>query len=116
MIVITVALVILISYLLMLLIVYRFKYTSKETQTPIPIRKIIKLFDVNNFNKWFNDPNNNSTYSHSGIFLRLDKLSQSMIEEYINSHENDTDRHFDETLLITFMDDIRKDWLKKINK
>jgi hypothetical protein len=35
------------------------------------------FFNVDNFNKWFNDPNNKAVYANTGIFLRLDKLSES---------------------------------------
>lgn len=41
------------------------------------------VFNVHNFNNWFKHPNNNAVYAHLGIFLRLDKLSESHITDYL---------------------------------
>ena len=41
------------------------------------------IFNVDNFNNWFNATDNNAIYAHSGIFLRTDKLSESHIHDYI---------------------------------
>ena len=75
------------------------------------------LFNVDTFNTWFNDKNNNAVYAHSGIFLRLDKLSQSHIEDYLVKCYNlsifDLNMHED---IVKFHDEIRKDWLKKTNQ
>lgn len=35
------------------------------------------VFNVDNFNTWFCDPNNNAVYVNKGIFLRVDKLSEA---------------------------------------
>ena len=40
------------------------------------------VFNVSNFNQWFQDPNNNAVYANRGIYLRIDKLS---IQECSNS-------------------------------
>ena len=46
--------------------------SKKEDKTPkrvIPLEEII--FNVDNFNIWFNHPENGATYANSGIFKRL---------------------------------------------
>ena len=74
------------------------------------------LFNVDDFNKWFNSDNNGS-YANPGIFLRLDKLSDYMIYDYfkylyITDVENKmTDEY--RTQFNKFYDDIRKDWTEK---
>lgn len=74
--------------------------------------------NVERFNKWFNSPKDSSVYAHSGIYLRVDKLSQHHIEEYIKSEIMGLVEYelFDLSDLIKFEDDIRKNWIKKINK
>lgn len=76
------------------------------------------VINVDNFNLWFNHPDNGATYAHPGIFLRLDKLSTNHIVEYmekcygINGY-NVPSEEYD---VQNFMDIIRKDWIKKINE
>lgn len=41
------------------------------------------IIDVEKFNNWFNSNKDPNVYAHPGIFLRLDKLSQGHIEDYI---------------------------------
>jgi hypothetical protein len=41
------------------------------------------VFNVDNFNKWFNDLIIKAVYANTGIFLRLDKLSESHIKDYL---------------------------------
>ena len=41
------------------------------------------VFNVDNFNKWFNAPDNNAIYANPGIYLRIDKLSEDCITDYI---------------------------------
>ncbi len=58
--------------------------SKKEDKTPkrvIPLEEII--FNVTNFNIWFNHPENGATYANSGIFKRTDKLSETHIDEYL---------------------------------
>lgn len=75
------------------------------------------LFNVDTFNTWFNDENNNAVYANPGIFLRLDKLSESHIKDYLlkchNIHSSDYDFHEE---IRNFYDEIRKDWINKMNK
>jgi hypothetical protein len=53
----------------------------KEIIRPFNVPDYITC-NVENFNNWFNAKNNNAEYAHSGIFLRLDKLSESHIQDY----------------------------------
>ncbi len=97
-----------------------FKKKEKVTE-PIEIPSEDVIFNVDNFNKWFNDPNNNAVYAHTGIFLRLDKLSDSHITDYMEKCYGIKDG---ETFLWSqplfkmiseFIDRIREDWRNKLN-
>lgn len=91
-----------------------FKSIFKKKATFVP-RKYV-LFNVETFNTWFNSRDNEAVYAHSGIFLRLDKLSESHIKDYlIKCHGlvlSDWDIHED---ISNFYEEIRKDWLKKLD-
>jgi hypothetical protein len=91
---------------------FRKKSEFKEVFKP----KGYVLFNVDTFNAWFNDKDNNAVYANPGIFLRLDKLSISHIQDYlIKCHGlNLTDYDFDEEIR-NFYDEIRADWFNKIN-
>ena len=54
---------------------------EKQPKRVIPLEEII--FNVDNFNIWFNHPGNGATYANSGIFKRTDKLSETHIDEYL---------------------------------
>lgn len=77
------------------------------------------ILSVDAFNEWFNDPLNNAVYAHSGIFLRLDKLSYSHIEDYLDKNHNIDRGHpfYNDPmfylLLCDFQEDIRNDWIQK---
>jgi hypothetical protein len=78
------------------------------------------IFNVDNFNDWFNDPNNNAVYANEGIFLRLDKLSESHIDDYLlKKYKLDNGAFlFSKPYVSMKMDfhrEIIKDWLNKIN-
>jgi hypothetical protein len=82
---------------------------------PVPDYIVIS---VDNFNLWFNAPNNCATYAHPGIFLRLDKLSQHHIEEYFEICYGITEKNHNfvysfEKTICGFMEEIRLDWRKK---
>jgi hypothetical protein len=92
--------------------------SRKETDRVIPDESII--FNVDNFNDWFCDPNNGAVYANKGIFLRVDKLSESQIIDYI---EKKWGIKKDETFLWSkpfnimvsnFHKEIRKDWVNKL--
>lgn len=85
----------------------------KKKPTFIPKKYVI--FNVDIFNTWFNDKNNNAVYANTGIFLRLDKLSKSHIEDYLVKCHGLTlsDWDINEDIEI-FYNKIRKDWMKKI--
>jgi hypothetical protein len=91
-----------------------FKSIFKKKATFAPKKYV--LFNVDTFNTWFNDKYNDAVYAHSGIFLRLDKLSESHIEDYlVKCHGLDLsnwDIHED---IRNFYEEIRKDWLKKLD-
>ena len=79
------------------------------------------IFNVDSFNDWFNDPNNNAVYAHEGIFLRLDKLSEGHIDDYLLKRYNLVSGSFlfskpFITLKLDLYKAIRKDWSNKLNK
>ena len=79
----------------------------------IPKRYVI--FNVDTFNVWFNSGDNESGYVNSGIFLRLDKLSESMIEDYLTQCHGLNLSEWNIGLeIINFQSEIKKDWLKKL--
>ncbi len=96
---------------------FRNFFSKKKETEEVNIIPDDIIFNIDNFNNWFNDPNNNAVYAHSGIFLRLDKLSQSHIEDYmyksyripINSNE-----YYDK--ISDFYYKIRDDWRAKLNE
>lgn len=83
----------------------------------IPLEEII--FNVDNFNIWFNHKDNGAEYAHTGIFLRTDKLSQSHITDYLLKCYGIESPAFlfskpTNQLIWDFEKEIRADWLKKI--
>jgi len=89
---------------------------TKKKQV-IPLEEII--FNVDNFNIWFNHKNNRAEYAHPGIFLRNDKLSESHIKDYLwKSYVIETEVFSKPTheMILTFIQDIRVDWIIKSNK
>jgi hypothetical protein len=87
---------------------------KKEVEKPyIEVSDDI-VFNVDNFNEWFNDPNNNAVYAHSGIFLRLDKLSESHIRDYIKNRFDIKEPDYDK--IYEFYYKIRDDWRAKLNE
>lgn len=88
-----------------------FNRSTKEKFVP---KKYI-IFNVDSFNTWWNDSDNNAMYANPGIFLRLDKLSVSHIEDYMKKAHNvdakQWDSHDD---MENFYRAIRQDWLDKI--
>lgn len=91
---------------------------SNETHKKvIPLEEII--FNVDNFNIWFNHKDNGAEYAHSGIFLRTDKLSQTKIIDYLlKCYGIDNTFIFSKPIhqmISDFEKDIRKDWLSKLN-
>jgi hypothetical protein len=88
-------------------------FKKKSTFTP----KKYVLFNVETFNTWFNDKDNGAVYANSGIFLRLDKLSISHIEDYLvkchGLNLSNWDIYED---VRNFNEEIRKDWINKINQ
>ena len=98
--------------------IWPFKKKKEEVKRVIPPQDII--FNVNNFNIWFCSEDNGATYAHKGVFLRLDKLSQSHIDDYllkcygISNYTFLGDRPTHE-IFSDFEKAIREDWWKQIN-
>jgi len=89
--------------------------TKKEEGRFIP-RKY-RIFNVDVFNEWFNDKENGAVYANSGIFLRLDKLSISHIEDYlVKCHGLELSNWDIDEDVRNFYEEIRKDWLNKLNQ
>ena len=59
------------------------KQEKPSPKRPLPPEGII--FSVDNFNIWFNSPENGATYANPGIFKRTDKLSESHVDEYLKN-------------------------------
>ena len=93
------------------------KFFTKEIIKPFPVPSYI-IFNVDNFNAWFNAPDNGATYAHPGIFLRLDKLSDSHIKDYLEKCYGiiDDSHSYTYDMIRDFHIDIRVDWLEKNNK
>lgn len=96
-------------------------FFKKKVETPVEIPSEDVVFNVDNFNKWFNDPNNNAIYANTGIFLRLDKLSESHITDYMDKCygiKNGGPFLWSEPvseMIREFMYRIREDWRNKLN-
>lgn len=84
-----------------------FEYSGKINSIDAAI-----MFNVDNFNQWFCDKNNNAVYANEGIFLRLDKLSLSQIDDYLLKVFNVTKIDYDK--LLDFYEAIKNDWKQKI--
>jgi len=93
-----------------------FKFFKKRNNSKFTPKKYV-IFNIDTFNIWFNDKDNQAEYSHSGIYLRLDKLSESQIEDYLvkchglNIGECDLIED-----ISNFKEEIRKDWFKKLEE
>ena len=89
------------------------KRDKPEPKKVIPLEEII--FNVSNFNIWFNHPENGATYANSGIFKRVDKLSENHIDEYLKNNyglENGAflfSKPFVE-MKSDFLKEIKQDW------
>lgn len=88
-----------------------FKNTKKE----LFIIPDYIVFNIENFNNWFNDPNKES-YAGSGIFLRIDKLGISFIENYLKDCYDYDIELYEYLKIVQFYDDIVKDWKFKLKK
>lgn len=90
-------------------------FKRKKTKKFTPQRYV--LFNVDTFNEWFNDKDNGATYAHTGIFLRLDKLGDSQINEYLeNAHGVDLSLWDISTEIMEFEHAIRIDWRKRLSE
>lgn len=73
-------------------------------------KKIKKDFNIDEFNHWFKTEftGYDGRKGAAGIFRRLDKLSDHMIEEYIKEIGQDPD---DYKLIRKYRESIRKNWI-----
>lgn len=71
------------------------------------------VYNVDNFNRWFNAPNKPS-YANPGIYLRVDKLGHSFIEDYLKECYGMNHDHSDYAKISVLYDQVRKDWLTKL--
>ncbi len=94
-------------------------FKNKVVVKPFVVPEYI-VFSVDNFNKWFNDENNNAVYANPGIFLRLDKLSESHITDYIEKCYGLTGGFLwskpTHEMIREFHEEIRKNWLELLSK
>lgn len=90
----------------------------KRNETPEPKKALPPqeiIFNVGNFNIWFNSTDNGATYANPGIFKRADKLSESHVDEYLKNCyglENGAflfSKPFVE-MKSDFLKEIRQDW------
>lgn len=84
---------------------------NQEIKQVVPIDGIV--YNVNNFNIWFQHKDNGAVYANEGIFLRLDKLSESHITDYLLKSYGIT--KFNHQKIYEFEQSIRKDWLSKLS-
>lgn len=95
-----------------------FNFLKKEVVKPFQVPEYI-VFNIENFNNWFNDKNNNAVYAHPGIFLRTDKLSESHITDYLEKCYGITKKDniiWSESrgeLIRKFYNELRNDWRNK---
>jgi len=92
--------------------------TEKKYSTTWLIENEEIIFNVDNFNFWFNNPNNNAVYAHSGIYLRLDKLSEAHIVDYLLKEYELENGAFlfskpYNTMVSNLLRDVQKDWKNK---
>ena len=61
----------------------------KKIETAVNSGSFDRMLNVKDFNEWFNSDKDKEIYAHPGIFLRLDKLSQHHIQDFIKAKSND---------------------------
>lgn len=94
-------------------------FPPKEIVKPFPVPEYV-VFNITNFNNWFNAKDNGAVYAHSGIFLRLDKLSENHILDYIEKcYGIEAGGPFlwskpVNCMISKFYDEIRADWKVKL--
>jgi hypothetical protein len=115
-------------FVMVILIYYTKRFNKKTERMAKDLDFIINLpdeteiFSVDKFNEWFCDPNNGATYAHTGIFLRMDKLDEGHIFEYLEKRygiKNGGPFLWSKPtieMLGDFEKEIRKDWSTKLNE
>ena len=85
---------------------------KKEIKQVVPVDTIV--YNVDNFNLWFRHKDNGAVYANEGIYLRLDKLSQSHIEDYLLKSYGIVQA--DHQKIYDFEQEIRQNWSRVISK
>lgn len=88
------------------------KLISKKKTASVAVDEIV--YNVDNFNIWFCHKENKAVYANSGIFLRLDKLSHSHVIDYLQKSFNIENPDYSK--VVSLYEDVRKDWLNKLNQ
>jgi hypothetical protein len=93
------------------------KFFTKEVEVvkSHPVPEYI-IFNLDNFNAWFNAKDNGAIYAHSGIFLRLDKLSVVHVDDYIEKCYGLAHSIQGHDKTVKFYNKIKEDWRKKLNE
>jgi hypothetical protein len=89
---------------------------SKEKVEPIKVVKVKEEFDVEKFNEWFKTEYTGYGGSKGapGIFLRTDKLSPSMIQDYLlHIGYQDIEAH---EFSYKFWETVRQNWIKQLHE
>jgi hypothetical protein len=90
---------------------------STRKKEPKFVPKKYVIFNVDTFNTWFNEPKNGAVYAHPGIFLRMDKLDESQIHDYlVKCHGLELSEWDIHNEIIEFRKAILEDWKKKLNE
>ena len=74
------------------------------------------VFNVQRFNEWWNNKDNGATYAHSGIYLRLDKISLSHVTEYLYKvHGLSLSEHYTYDEANDFYVEISNNWYEQLH-
>ena len=90
-------------------------FNKKNNNVESVIKKdpvIKKEFNIDEFNDWFKNEYTGYGGSARGIFLRTDKLSHNMIEDYLKEIGINKPSYED---IIKYYEIVRKDWVNKLN-
>jgi hypothetical protein len=86
-------------------------FKKKKPKQKVVIPNYI-LFNVENFNNWFNAPK--ESYANPGIFLRLDKFGIFIIREYLSECYGLDMNIYEYSIINKFEQDIRNVWKQKL--
>jgi len=87
-----------------------FSSTKKAKESPKFNSLEDYMLDIDEFNKWFIDPDNGAVYANPGIFLRTSKLSPSHIEDFLLKKYNVDPNTISYEKLQAFLEAIGQNW------